>query len=89
VAAQQVDQDFVAAQVIGVTGVTSMNVQQRAGSAGDSDGDSVPDLIDVDDDNDTIPDDVEGTADADMDGIPDCLDIDSDNDGITDLNGYC
>jgi len=60
-------------------------VQQRAGVAGDSDGDSVPDVIDVDDDNDTIPDDVEGTEDADLDGVADCLDVDSDNDGITDL----
>jgi len=67
------------------TFINSFNIQQRAGVAGDSDGDSVPDVIDVDDDNDTIPDDVEGTGDTDMDGVADCLDTDSDNDGITDL----
>ncbi len=66
---------------------TQVNVTtlQRAGFAGDSDDDGIPDVIDVDDDNDTIPDDVEGTADADGDGVPDCLDLDSDNDGISDL----
>jgi len=67
------------------TPASSINVLQRAGFSGDSDGDSIPDIIDVDDDNDTIPDDVEGTSDTDLDGVPDCLDIDSDNDGITDL----
>jgi len=56
-----------------------------AGSVGDTDGDSVPDSIDMDDDNDTIPDNKEGTGDADGDGIANCLDLDSDNDGIPDL----
>lgn len=51
----------------------------------DSDGDGVPDLIDIDDDNDGIRDLLEGESDdADGDGIPNRLDLDSDNDGIPD-----
>lgn len=57
----------------------------RAGLSGDSDNDGIPDIIDIDDDNDTITDDIEGTSDTDGDGIVDCLDTDSDNDGIPDL----
>lgn len=64
---------------------TSASAQQRAGFSGDSDNDGVADVDDADDDNDTIPDDVEGTVDTDGDGIIDCLDLDSDNDGISDL----
>jgi gliding motility-associated-like protein len=55
----------------------------------DSDGDGVPDVIDIDDDNDGIPDVIENggdfTLDTDGDGIPDHLDLDSDGDGLTDL----
>ena len=51
----------------------------------DSDGDGVCNDIDLDDDNDGIPDTVEGTIDSDMDGVPNNLDLDSDNDGIYDL----
>lgn len=40
---------------------------------------------DIDQDNDGIPDSVEGTGDKDGDGIPNNLDLDSDNDGITDI----
>jgi len=40
--------------------------------------------IDLDADNDGIPDVVEGTVDTDGDGISDYLDADSDNDGIPD-----
>jgi len=50
----------------------------------DADADGIADINDLDDDNDGIPDTVEGTADTDGDGIPDSLDLDSDNDGITD-----
>ncbi|WP_324028156.1 Ig-like domain-containing protein [Maribacter sp. BPC-D8] len=50
-----------------------------------ADGDALPDACDDDDDNDGIPDAVEGTGDFDDDGIPDSLDLDSDNDGIPDL----
>ena len=58
---------------------------QRAGTTGDTDGDGIDDVTDMDDDNDTIPDTSEGTGDTDGDGVPDCLDADSDNDGIPDL----
>jgi uncharacterized repeat protein (TIGR01451 family) len=53
----------------------------------DTDGDGIPDTIDIDDDNDGILDTVEGngTVDTDGDGVPDSLDLDSDNDGINDL----
>lgn len=53
----------------------------------DTDGDGIPDLDDLDDDNDGILDIVEGSGnvDTDGDGIPDSIDIDSDNDTILDL----
>jgi hypothetical protein len=52
----------------------------------DFDCDDVPDLIDLDNDNDGITNEDEGNGliDSDFDHIPDNLDIDSDNDGITD-----
>jgi len=52
----------------------------------DTDGDGVPDVNDIDDDNDGILDTTEGseTIDSDGDTIPDSLDIDADNDGIPD-----
>jgi len=51
----------------------------------DNDCDGVPDIVDIDDDNDGILDYDEGlTADTDSDGIPNVFDIDSDNDGILD-----
>jgi len=51
----------------------------------DNDGDGIADVNDIDDDNDGIPDTVEGTGDTDGDGIPDSMDLDSDNDGIPDV----
>ena len=56
----------------------------------DTDGDGALDFLDLDSDNDGIPDAVEaGTdpknpVDTDKDGTPDFRDIDSDNDGIPD-----
>ncbi|GAB3991969.1 hypothetical protein GCM10028807_23780 [Spirosoma daeguense] len=51
----------------------------------DTDGDGVPNGIDIDDDNDGIVDDSEGVlADPDGDGIANALDLDSDGDGIPD-----
>lgn len=47
----------------------------------DADNDGIPDNEDTDDDNDGIPDTAE---DADGDGIPDVADNDDDNDGIPD-----
>lgn len=69
------------------SGASTNNIESllRAATGGDFDGDGIPDAIDVDDDNDTILDDEEGTGDVDGDGIVNCLDVDSDNDGITDL----
>ena len=56
----------------------------------DFDGDGVEDDVDLDDDNDGIPDTVEianagGGGDTDGDGYPDHQDLDSDDDGINDV----
>ncbi|QLG46322.1 T9SS type B sorting domain-containing protein [Costertonia aggregata] len=51
----------------------------------DSDGDGIFDDVDLDDDNDGIPDTEEPGGDTDGDGVPDRLDLDSDNDGIPDI----
>ncbi|MEM7130359.1 MAG: SdrD B-like domain-containing protein [Chloroflexota bacterium] len=56
----------------------------------DTDGDTILDDTDIDDDNDGIPDSEEDAnafngGDSDNDGINDSLDLDSDNDGIPDL----
>jgi hypothetical protein len=54
----------------------------------DTDGDTLTDNVDLDDDNDGILDTVEDaqlSADTDGDGIPNRLDLDSDNDGINDV----
>ncbi len=66
-------------------------------SGPDTDGDGIADRIDLDDDNDGIPDTAEGLIDADGDGVadpqsrdtdgdgtPDGYDLDSDNDGLLD-----
>lgn len=81
------------------TGMTSFNytVNDAAGNTSnvanvsiavsvlpDADADGIPNISDLDDDNDGIPDSVEGNADTDNDGIIDSLDLDSDNDGVTD-----
>jgi gliding motility-associated-like protein len=56
----------------------------------DTDGDTVRDSEDLDDDNDGILDATElltaqNNGDTDGDGIPDIIDLDSDNDGINDV----
>ena len=67
----------------------------RAASSGvaarvdDSDADTVPDTVDLDDDNDGVLDVLELAADGsdrdtDGDGMPDRLDLDSDNDALPD-----
>ncbi|MFS4416283.1 Calx-beta domain-containing protein [Maribacter sp. 2307ULW6-5] len=50
----------------------------------DTDGDTIPDVVDIDDDNDGVLDILEGdgTRDTDGDGFADSVDIDDDNDGI-------
>lgn len=60
------------------------------GTSPDTDEDGVADLLDLDDDNDGIPDsvesaDIDSDRDTDGDGMPDRIDLDSDNDGIPDL----
>jgi len=57
------------------------------GSLEDHDNDGVTNRLDLDDDNDGIPDILEGFGliDTDLDGNPDSIDLDSDNDGITDI----
>ena len=60
----------------------------------DTDGDGIPDYLDLDSDNDTIPDLLEGDTkdlgcsnpiDSDADGVPDYRDTDSDNNGLDDI----
>jgi large repetitive protein len=55
------------------------------GNTGDADLDGIPDNLDLDLDNDGIPNDIDGGDDTDGDGIPNMLDLDSDNDGIPDV----
>ena len=66
----------------------------RDGAEFDQDGDGEPNLSDVDNDNDGIPDIIEFGADAndpidtDGDGFANYLDLDSDNDGIPDAQEF-
>ncbi len=53
--------------------------------APDTDEDTIPDYLDLDDDNDGISDLTEGLGDKDGDGIINSQDLDSDNDGINDV----
>ncbi|MGI9607063.1 MAG: hypothetical protein ACR2P0_13080 [Acidimicrobiales bacterium] len=60
------------------------------GTPDDSDGDGVPDYLDVDSDNDGILDADEtnggdASVDTDGDGAPDYVDLDADDDGIPDV----
>ncbi|MDP3279254.1 MAG: hypothetical protein Q8Q09_28950 [Deltaproteobacteria bacterium] len=58
-----------------------------AADAGQQDArpaDAQANACEIDSDNDTIPDSVEGQGDVDMDGIPNARDEDSDGDGIPD-----
>ena len=78
------------------TNNTPDDLEETVTIMADMDGDGVPDLIDIDDDNDGILDTDEDLnldgdndpstqpTDTDQDGYPDYLDIDSDNDGIPD-----
>ena len=73
---------------VSVTGGTDANndgIDDNA-TARDSDNDLLPDYLDIDSDDDRVPDVLEAPAsrDTDGDGLPDYLDIDSDNDGIGD-----
>jgi outer membrane protein OmpA-like peptidoglycan-associated protein len=53
-------------------------------AADDFDNDGLPDYLDIDSDNDRVPDILEGNADLDGDGSANFLDLDSDFDGIPD-----
>jgi large repetitive protein len=55
------------------------------GSTLDTDGDGVADSLDLDIDNDGIPNAADGSDDTDGDGLPNMVDLDSDGDGIADL----
>lgn len=55
------------------------------GTFTDADGDGVGDLVDLDLDNDGIPNDADGWDDTDGDGLPNYADLDSDGDGLSDL----
>jgi gliding motility-associated-like protein len=68
-----------------VTGNSATATDIQVYSLIDSDGDGIPDHVDLDCDNDGIPDSVEGDIDSDGDGVPDYLDLDSDNDGVLDV----
>jgi len=84
----------------GLTDGSEVNIQGTDPTNPDSDGggaldgnevlegtnpaDPGDDIINLDNDNDGIPNTVEGDADQDADGIPNFQDLDSDNDGITD-----
>jgi len=83
-----------------VQGVISESVflqSAETNTGPDSDGDGIRNQDDLDDDNDGIPDTIEGgvdsdgngvhdsnSVDTDNDGTPDVLDLDSDNDGVLD-----
>ena len=68
------------------TTVASICANLAVEAMSDTDGDGVPDYIDLDSDNDGIPDIVEGCdIDTDGDGTPNCLDLDSDGDGCNDV----
>eukprot|EP01047_Picozoa_sp_COSAG01_P003103 COSAG01_NODE_89_length_27311_cov_22.687061_9_plen_1079_part_00 len=53
--------------------------------AADTDGDGIPNMLDLDSDGDGMSDGTEGTADTDGDGAANFLDTDSDGDGIPDV----
>jgi len=80
-----------------IGGNTGGNTGGAKPNGPDTDGDGIANQNDLDDDNDGIPDSVEGLLDADGDGIadpdsrdsdgdgtPDGWDLDSDNDGLLD-----
>lgn len=54
------------------------------GTFEDRDGDGVSDALDLDIDNDGIPNSADGSDDSDGDGLPNLADADSDGDGLTD-----
>ncbi len=68
-----------------ITGIVAGLSDQAMAVPGDIDNDTIADEIDLDADNDAIPNEFEGTGDDDNDGLPNYLDLDSDNDTIPDI----
>lgn len=74
-------------------GDTLSDDQENRFSFSDSDGDGTPDYLDLDSDNDTLPDSLEaGDADLrtlprdhDADGVPSFRDLDADGNGLADV----
>ena len=58
--------------------------EEGRGEARDTDGDGTPDFLDLDSDDDGLPDAYEGADDSDLDRAPNYVDADSDNNGILD-----
>ena len=65
--------------------IAAPELQFRAGTPSDRDGDGIDNAVDGDDDNDLVADEDEPPGDADGDGVPNGFDTDADNDGIADL----
>ncbi len=73
-----------------------LSEQEGMASSRDTDGDGIPDYLDIDDDGDNIltrveiaveaTNNVNNYPDSDNDGIPDYLDADDDNDGVPTRN---
>ncbi len=62
------------------------NLESDGGTRVDTDGDGVPDAVDLDSDDDGLPDASELATDSDGDGLLDLRDPDADNDGVDDGN---
>ena len=75
--------------LIGLLAMSSFALSKELITRNDSDADGIVDTVDIDDDNDGVPDIWEiaadgGDVDSDKDGMPDRLDLDSDNDSLLD-----
>jgi hypothetical protein len=80
---------FVIAMLISLPCGLSHAISFEPVSRNDSDADGIVDTVDIDDDNDGVPDVWELSSDgadidSDKDGMPDRLDLDSDNDSLLD-----
>lgn len=94
---EQDDNDNLPANLEGIVLNTDGTINREASQ--DTDGDGLPDYLDIDDDGDNVltSEEIEITSteivfiDTDEDGIPNYLDTDDDNDGVNtideDLNG--
>lgn len=62
------------------------DVDEGRGESRDSDSDGQPDYLDLDSDDNGIPDATEGRRDFDLDGIENYADLDDDNDFVDDAH---